>query len=141
MKTINTLSELHAERLRLKVQQSRFEKEIISSVEDIRNELSSYMQPLKTMKDSAGKLLINDSHGIVPDVIGSLVNLIGRKLIFRNAGIVTKFVLPYMMRNLTSNFIGKNKDKILIWALELFSGSANKEKSPLYDKGTVNADY
>ena len=141
MKTINTLVELQAERLRLQVQKNKLEAEIITSVEEIRSNMSSYLQPLKAMKENAGKLLINDSHGILPEVIGSLVNLIGRKVIFRNAGFVTKFVMPFMMRNLTSNFIGKNKDKILIWALELFSGSANKEKSALYDKGTANADY
>jgi hypothetical protein len=141
MKTINTIQELRAERARLRIQKDFLEEEIRGNVNDIK----TWFQPLEAVRRGAGKMLINEHNGIITDSIGQIVNLIGRRVIFRNSGIVTRLLIPYLMKNVTANIVSDNKDKILTWVFSFFSKNKNKNghaaDQHYYDKGTAHTDY
>jgi hypothetical protein len=134
------MQELRAERTRLRLERAYLESEIERNIQDIKH----WLQPIEAVKRKAGKMLVNEHDGILSDSIGALVSLIGKKVIFRNSGIVTRLLVPFLMKNVTANVVAENKDKILTWIFSFLSKKEQKNGHPKeqhYDKGTAHTDY
>jgi hypothetical protein len=141
MRTINTLQELREERTRLRLQRSVIESEIQQNVRDIK----AWIEPLEIVKRKAGKMLVSEHNGMLSDSMGMLANLLGKKVLFRNSGFFVKLLIPFLMKNVTSNIVHENKDKILSWLMDKFVKLTAKhhtnDNGHHYDKGTVHTDY
>jgi hypothetical protein len=139
MRTINTLQELREERVRLRLQQSVLEAEIKQNIHDLK----TWIEPLQIVKRKAGKMLVTEHNGLLSDSMGMLVNLLGKKVLFRNSGFFTRLFIPFLMKNITSNMVHENKDKILSWLINLFAKftAKHKDTKTYYDEGTVHSDY
>ena len=132
MKKINTLQELKSERLRL--MQNRMNLEI--QIKDDFQEVKNHFSPSRLIPEGVSKFMINKNHGIVNDSVGLLVDLIVGKVLFRNAGFLTKLIVPFFARNAASNLVTDNKDKIVSWFGNLFSksGKNGKEHAHVYER-------
>ena len=139
MKQINTLQDLRSERGRLRLQQSILEEEIKENIRGIKSDLA----PLQLVRKGANKVLMTEHNGVISDSLGMLSNLFAKKVLFRNAGFFTRLLIPFLIRNLTSNIVHDNKDKILGWVSDIILkvGGRNKERHPAYDKGTADINF
>jgi hypothetical protein len=123
MRTINTLEELKAERLRLKMRKALLETEIRNNFNEIKEDL----KPLQLLTKGAGKLLSSKDNGIAGNSAGFLTEFIVKKLILKNSGFLTRLIVPYLAKNVASNVVEDNKPKIADWISGLLAKFMNKK--------------
>ena len=109
MATIRTLAELRAEQQILQARKIYLEAEIKRDFEDIKEEL----EPLRILTKGAKKMLSSPDNTILGKSMGYVTDFIARNLVFRNAGLVTKLVLPFILKNTAANLVEDNKSKIV----------------------------
>jgi hypothetical protein len=138
MRKIETLTELKAERIRLRQKKMRLESEI----ENNFNTLKESFAPLQLVTDGAAKMLVNKNHGIANETISMILDFILKKVVLRNSGFILRLILPLIARNTANNLLTENKTKILGWIGDLIlKASSRKNHKPIYDKATADIDF
>jgi len=129
MKKIETLFDLKTERIRLNIRKVQLENEIKNDFEALKESFA----PLQLITDSAANMLVNKNHGLVNSATSTLIDVILKNVLLRNAGFITRLVLPFIAKNTANNFVSDNKTKILGWIGDLIlkAGSKKKQKSYL----------
>ncbi|MEP7168833.1 MAG: hypothetical protein ABI855_05635 [Bacteroidota bacterium] len=135
MKRIDTLTELKAERIRLRQKQFRLESEIKNNF----NALKESFAPLQLITDGAGKMLVNKNHGLVNETVSLVTDFLLKKVLLRNSGFIIRMILPFIARNTANNLVADNKTKILGWIGDIILKAGNrKNHTPIYDKTTAD---
>jgi len=136
MKRINTIAELKQERIRLMQLQLNLEVEIESDFKELKHSFS----PSRLVPAGISRLVTSNNHGILNESVSMLVDLLIRRGLLRNAGFISRLVVPMLARNAAGNLISDNKTKIINWLGDLISKKKNKRKEPdeLFDQSTVD---
>jgi hypothetical protein len=109
-KPIRTYKELLEEKERLKLLLSA-QKELVR--QDI-NEIKQELEPVRSAISSAGKFFTKDKTSwALSAAADTIIDIVVRRMILSRAGWITKIVVPFFMKNLSSHVIAGNKDKIL----------------------------
>lgn len=137
MKKIDTLADLKAERIKLRLKRNILENEI----ENNFIELKESFAPLRLITEGASNALVNKHHGVVNEVVALVIDLVLKKGILKNSGFIAKFFLPFIARNSMNNIIHENKTKILGWVGELILKIGNRSNHQgIYDKTTADTN-
>jgi len=124
MRRINTLNDLKAERKRLHSRKTFLEEEIKKDF----NEIKQSFEPIRLLAQGAEKTLISENNHLISSSAGQLAKFIARTTL-RRSGFISKLIVPYLIKNATSNFVERNKTKILSFAEILFSKLAEKKSA------------
>ena len=137
MRKINTLSDLRAEKLRLRQKQLLLEEEIKNDFESLKESFS----PAQLVADGASKMLVNKNFGLMNQITNIIVDLILKKILLRNSGFLTRLVLPFIAKNTANNYLADHKTKILGWFGDLILklGDRNNHK-PMSDRTTADTN-
>jgi hypothetical protein len=125
MRRINTLAELKAERKALMLKKADLESEIKKDIEGIKADLEPVLIIAKGMKSA----LSSKDNGILGKSAGSAADFISKHTIFRNSGFITRLIMPFLVKNVTSNVVENNKSKIIDWVDHLLSKIMKKEQA------------
>ena len=137
MKKIETLFDLKTERIRLNIRKAQLEAEIKNDFEGLKESLA----PMHLVTDGAANMLVNKNHGLVNSATSTIIDLILKKVLLRNAGFITRLVLPFIAKNTANNFVAENKTKILGWIGDLIlKAGTKKNKNHVYDSSTADVD-
>lgn len=120
---INSLEELKAEQKKLVLRKMILESEITKDFEELKKEL----EPLKLLTKSAGTVLISKNNGILGNSLGFIADFITNNILLKNSGLLTRLIVPYLVKNTTSNFVENNKSKIAGFIGKLISKLAKKK--------------
>jgi hypothetical protein len=123
MRTINTLAELKEERLRLQMRQAFLEAEIKTNFTEIKEQL----KPLRMIAKGAGKFFAGREHSVAGDTAGYLTNVLVKDVLLKNAGFLSRFILPYLAKNAATNVVDENKDKLSGWVQDLIAKFTHKK--------------
>ncbi len=135
MKKINTLTELRDERRRLLIRQTELELAMKANIQELKEE----MAPSSILASTVGKLIADKNEGLLGFTTSSLVSFLARKIIFKNAGFITKFAATYFLKNAAHSVLEKNKGSIQGWFSSLIERVTNKKSDT--DKDYENAEY
>jgi hypothetical protein len=117
MRTINTLKELREERERLYAKRAFLESEIRKGFDEIKEDL----KPLQMITKGAGKALSSKDNSLFGDSIGHITNLVVKKIFLKNAGFLTRMIVPFLAKNVASNIAEENKPKVSEWISDLIA--------------------
>lgn len=123
MMKINSLAELKAEQKKLRLRKVFLETEITTNLEKVKAEF----EPLKLLTKSAGDVLVNKNNGILGNSLGSVANFLTKNVLLKNSGFITRMIVPYLVKNSTSNLVENNKSEIVDWLGNLVSKFVNKK--------------
>ena len=109
-KRIQTYKDLLEEKVRLEAL-LKIQKEILhQDIEEIKQELA----PLRSAASFVSKLVAKkDSNFFLDAGISTLVNVGVKKLLLSRAGWVTRLIVPFVIKNFSSNFVAENKNAIM----------------------------
>lgn len=114
MKRINTLAELKAEQKVLRLRKTYLEAEMKKDFEGIKEDLA----PLKLLTSNNNSLL-GTSAGMAADFITS-------NTLVKNSGMLMKLIVPFLVKNATSNIVENNKSKVVGWVEGIISKFTHK---------------
>jgi hypothetical protein len=123
MRTINTLAELKEERLRLQMRKTFLEAEIKTNF----NEIKEQLKPLKLVAKGATKFFAGKDHSVAGDTAGYLTNVLVKEVLLKNAGYLSRLVLPYLAKNVATNAVDDNKAKISDWIQGIIAKFTHKK--------------
>ena len=109
-KPIRTYEDLLEEKARLKLLLSA-QKELVR--EDI-NQLKQELAPVRSAISIVGKIVTKDNRNwILTTLADTIIDMVVKKKVLSKAGLITKLVVPFFMKNFSSHVIADNKDKIV----------------------------
>lgn len=111
MQKVNTLAELKAEQKNLEVRRISLEREIKNDFEAIKAELA----PLTSVKEGAKTLLISKDNSTLSNSIGKVADFVTNKVILKNSGYLVRLIVPFLVKNMTTNIVENNKSSIVDW--------------------------
>ncbi|WP_428653137.1 hypothetical protein [Runella sp.] len=110
---LETLDDLRAERARLKNQLELSRVKMHNNITAIKTEINPARQAVGAISD----LLTTPRKGLLNVGVGIGVDLILRRGLLARAGWLPRLVVPFIARNIATNFIQKNKASLLENAL------------------------
>jgi|GEM_PF-284059 len=116
--TIRTYDDLLKEKARL-TELLQAQKELVrADVEEIKLEL----QPVKNAISMIGRLTTRDkSNPLLTSATESIIDLVVRKMILSRSGWLTRIIVPFLMKNVSSHLVNKSQDAIFSGLFSLFS--------------------
>lgn len=111
MLKVNTLKELKAQQSNLRIRKSILEAEVKAGFSELKAEFTS----LKSVSKSAEEVLGSKNNTILGFSVGNLADFLTEKVLLKNSGLITKLVVPYIVKAATSNLVENNKSKIMNW--------------------------
>jgi hypothetical protein len=117
MRTINTLQELRQERQRLYLRKAFLETEIKKDFEDIKE----HLKPLEMLTKGAEKMLGSKDNSVLGNSAGFLADVLVKNVILRNAGFITRMIVPFLAKKATVNVVEDHKSQIMGWFEELIA--------------------
>jgi hypothetical protein len=140
MRRISNLKELNAEKLRLKSELFIAEEKLKEDLHWIREELN----PVKAIGKLFGNAFINKNDGILNDGVRNTIDVILKNIVLSRSGWITRLVVPFIIKNISSNYLAENKPAVLKGVrnlIRLIRKSMNR-KTDFFDKSTVDEmDY
>ena len=107
--TIRTYNDLLAEKERLKVLLQAQKAVIRQDVEEIKAEL----QPVKNAISMVVKFTTSDkSNPLLTGATETIIDLVVKRMILSRTGWLTKLVVPFLMKNVSSHLVNANQGKI-----------------------------
>ncbi|MCG2614334.1 hypothetical protein LZZ85_08575 [Terrimonas sp. NA20] len=107
--TIRTYNDLLTEKERLKTLLQAQKQILRQDVEDIKAEL----QPVKNAISLVGKFTTRDkSNPLLTSATESIIDLVVKRLLLSRTGWLTKLVVPFLMKNVSSHLVNANQGKI-----------------------------
>ena len=137
MNSINNITELRQERIRLNLQLQRLETEIENDIRLIRQDL----EPVHKLVTTVSKFFGKDNNSLAGFGINAGIDFLIRKVVLRNAGWLYQLFIPGIVKDATGNLLADQGSRIVSAAKDLFKKWMTKKSSPLFDKTTVNQDY
>jgi hypothetical protein len=138
MKKIENYSDLKAERIRLRQKRYQLEHDIRNNFESVKENLA----PGKLIMDGVSNAFVSKDHGLIYKGVGILSDLLLKKLIFKNSGLLTRLIVPFIVKNTATNLISKNRNKVLLWLLDrILPSDRPKKNGTFYDKTTADINY
>lgn len=135
MKKIESLAELKKERVRLKLQQQALEEYIQKDIQDLKTSL----EPANLIMNQVKKAFVHKEDGVMTSTVDAGIDLILRKFLLRNSGLVAKLVIPFFVKNLTSNYVSNHKSDITSWIGNKIAGFfSGNGKASHYDRSTAD---
>lgn len=110
MKRIDTLEDLKAERKRLLYRKMNLEREIKNDFREIKQSF----EPLQLLTTGAKKTLVNEGNHILSNSMGEVANFLA-KTTLKNSGFLSRLVVPFLVKNVTSNLVENHKSTIINW--------------------------
>ena len=135
MRKINTIEELRFERRALQAKAHDLELVIRQDIEDIKQMFA----PVQMLTTGAEKVLVSLNNGLLGNTAGAVADFLTRNVLMRNAGFISRLIVPYLVKNVTSNVVDKNKTDIVSWIgtmISRFRDSRKKDK----EKGSSEAE-
>jgi hypothetical protein len=124
--TIRTYEDLLAERQRLESLLHTQKQIIREDIDDIKQALV----PVKTAINFVGKLTTQDhSNPILNGTINTVIDLVMNKLVLAKSGWLTRFIVPFIMKNFSSHVVDEKKDDILRKVFSLFKKKKKDDKT------------
>jgi hypothetical protein len=124
--TIRTYEDLLAERQRLESLLHTQKQIIREDIDEIKQELV----PVKTAINFVGKLTTQDhSNPILNGTINTVIDLVMNKLVLAKSGWLTRFIVPFIMKNFSSHVVDEKKDDILRKVFSLFKKKKKDDKT------------
>jgi hypothetical protein len=108
MTKIKSINDLRAERVRLKLQLAMAEEKLKDDVAWLKDEL----KPVKAAGKLFSSVMINKNNGVINDGVRFTIDAVLKNLILSKAGWITKLVVPYLVKNLSSNYILEKRPEI-----------------------------
>jgi len=144
MKKIECLKDLQSERARLKLELNVAEEILKEDIEWIKAELKPAHLAGKYLSNS----LINKDDGFINVGLRRTIDTILKSFVLVRAGWLTKLIVPFLVKNISSNYVQEKKPEFFGMLKKLIS-SARKSTSHTsnhnhnhYDKSTVDEmDY
>ena len=135
MKRIDNLEQLKAEKKRLKLRAQTLEGNIRNDWETVKYKLA----PVNLVINSFSKSLSRDKQNFVGETLNIGIDLLLRKVLLRNRGILVKWIVPYLVKNLTGNYIKDHRVDVMSW-LRNKLGSVFKKNGhdKYYDQSTAD---
>ena len=130
MKKIDSLSDLKAERFRLSQKKLFLENEIKNDFKLLKENFA----PIQLFTDSAAKMLVNNNIGILNGFTALILDLVLKKVMLKNSGIITRLILPFLAKITANNLISENKTKILGWLGDLILKVGKRDNEPVSNK-------
>jgi len=137
MKKINNIKELREERLRLRLEVKRLEKQILDDVDLIKNDL----KPGNLVSGFFKNLFHRENNGIATAGVNIGIDMLLRNLILRRSGWLYRLLIPYLAKNIANNYMASNHINIAEIARFLYDKWRNKDHHAIYDKGTADINY
>lgn len=126
--TIRTYDDLLAEKERLKALLKVQKQVIRQDVEEIKAEL----QPVKNAISMVGKFTTRDkSNPLLTGATETIIDLVVKRMILSRTGWLTKLVVPFIMKNVSSHLVNANQGKIFS---KLFSFFGKKKSDDIDDE-------
>ncbi len=117
MSSIKNYADLEAEKMRLTALLRNHEEAIKSDIANVREGL----KPMGNVLNVVNKMATRDNR--VPVMNFGLemgIDLFVRRFLLGRAGWVAKIIVPYLIKNYTSHFIGDEKKKLLLGKMRDF---------------------
>lgn len=124
MRRISTLAELKAEQKALRLKRADLESEIKRDIEEIKTDLA----PILALSKGVKHMLSSKDNSILGGTAGAAATFVAKNTIFRNSGFLVKLILPFLIKNVTSNVVEENKSQIVDWVENLVSKFTKKDK-------------
>jgi hypothetical protein len=125
MKTnIQNLDDVRAERARLKNQIESARTHLRQEFGVIKKELSPVNQALGVVSDA----LTTPRKGLLSMGIGLGVDTVLKKVILARAGWLPRLVVPFLVKNVASNYVAKNKTSVVEGVLGWVKKATDKKK-------------
>ena len=140
MRKINNLEDLIKERERLTVRKEFLEGEIKNSFHEIKTSL----EPLNALRKGASHLLSSKNNDVLSNTVGGAIEFILRNFILKRSGLITRLLVPYLVKNATAGFVNENKTGIintistLISAIAKRKSKKEKPETGVFDRTTVS---
>ena len=128
MSRIKTYADLEAEKLRLMALLRNHEEAIKADVANVREGL----QPVNNALKVINKMATRDNR--VPVMNFGLemgIDLLVRRVLLGRAGWFAKIVVPYLIKNYTSHFIGEEKKEMLLSKVRNFFKKLRPRPEPV----------
>lgn len=124
MLRVNTLKELKAEQAILRVKQSLLENDIKLGFKDLKSELMSF----SSISRNAEELLTSKENNVLGFSLGTIADILTEKVLLKNAGLITRFIIPFIVNKTTNSLVENNKTKIVGWLSKLTGKRAGKRE-------------
>jgi hypothetical protein len=136
MKTkINSIDELRKEKNRLKLELIRSEEALQEDFALLKEEL----KPLRLAGRAVSYAMINKNDGVVNDGVRFAINGLLKNVVLAKAGWITKLVVPFIVKNISSNMLLEKKPEVLGYLRNLIHKARKAtHASDHYDKSTVD---
>lgn len=135
---IETYQQLKEQQALSKLRLMELEERIKADYAEIKNDL----KPINLLGSTLRSVLKSEKHGVVGDSIGFTVDLLVKKLLFRNSNFITKGLLSYVARNYANSMVTKNAENILDGVQSMLSKIKNRksQNGHPFDESTANVD-
>lgn len=108
MRKINNLADLKAEKSLLNMRLSVVEANLKVDIEWMKEEF----RPIRTVGKLFSHAMINKSDGILNEGIRFTIDAVLKNLILSKTGWVTKLIVPFLVKNLSTNYILEKRPEI-----------------------------
>jgi hypothetical protein len=108
-KKIETLKDLRDEKKLVQERIYKLEQEILLDIQDIKKDIETW----QTAGGAVKQLLSSKKTGILNASVGSAVDVLIKKLVLRKSGFLTRFVVSFLLKNFTRNYLEKNSGTIV----------------------------
>jgi len=140
MKKIENIKDLRSERARLKLELNVAEEILQEDFEWIQSEL----KPARLAGRLLNKSLINKDHGVLNSGVREGIDLLLKSVILSKAGWITKLVVPFIVKNISTNYMEEKKPEFFGMIKRMISkvrkpeNNVQKNGDIHYDKSTVD---
>ena len=124
MRRINTLAELRFEQRALRSKAADLEIEIRNDIQEIK----AMFRPLQLVTTGAENVLTSHNNGILGNSAGLVADFLAKNVLFKNSGFLTRLIVPFLVKNVTSNVVDHNKETIVDWVGGLISRFRHRKK-------------
>jgi len=138
---IKNLKDLRAEQTRLKLELTVAEETLKEDLKWVREE----MRPARIAGNLLNKALGNKQHGLIKDGVRVTVDTVVKDLLLAKSGWITRLVVPWVVKNLSSNYLADKSPEIFSVLRKLIKKarkSTGNHAPGHFDKSTVDEmDY
>lgn len=137
MRKIETISELRTERKRLRESIRRYENSMKADVENLRTSL----EPVNMIMNTVGKSFRSQNNNMINKTVGFTVDTLLRKILLRNSNFIVRMLVPFLAKNIASNYVTDHQTDILGWLRQKASKLFSKNGKPgHYDQSTADIE-
>jgi hypothetical protein len=136
MRRIDNYEDLLKEKRRLRAQKVMLEARMSNDVQNIKHSLKPANMFLTSFDNS-----ISGKPNFFNESINSAIDMLLKKGLLKNRGLIIKLIIPYFVKNFANNYLSSHRDDILGWVMNKFGTVFSKNgKEKHFDQSTVDAN-